>query len=121
MRTSQRITNPLDPVYKWSGVDKGVNFTEIGEVEGSKPLKMPEAPKNKGKMRSLVTEDISGAVASTKGRGPWENARRRAPPAEADYRNMNLKIQDIMGTTASSLLRGIRTNRQHSPLRNDDY
>lgn len=115
---SGRHTNPLDPVYKWKGVDKGVEFTEIGEVEGSKPIKMPDAPKNKELMRSLKTEDILGAKTSTKGLGPFEQRPRRDV---ADDRDHNLKISDINGSTAGSLLKGIKTNRKHSPLRNDDY
>lgn len=121
MRASNRCTNPLDPTYKWSGVDKGVEFTEIGEVEGSKPMKLPDAPKNNDMLRSLRTKDIMGATSNSKGLGPFETRPRRCPPGEAEYRNTNLNIKDISGTTASSLLRGIKTNRKHSPLRHDDY
>ena len=72
-----RCSNPLDPVYTVS--DENGKTCDIGLVDGSKPAKMPDAPKEQAKNRcgSLSTNDIDGAKTSTKGLGVFAHAKRR--------------------------------------------
>ena len=59
-RKSKRCSNPLDPTY--SVMDEDGKRMEIGGVEGSKPAKMPEPPKDRSMWGgSLATGDIAGA------------------------------------------------------------
>jgi len=75
-RKSKRCSNPLDPTYTHTGED-GKTF-EIGSVDGSKPARMPEPPKDRSNWGgSLQTTDIAGAQTSTKGLGVFANATRR--------------------------------------------
>ena len=62
---------------------------------------------------SLATKDISGAVSNTKGMGMFSNRERK------DFRQTN-HVNDIQGTTASSLLKAPKTNRVSNPL-NPEY
>lgn len=60
MRVSQRCVNPLSPTY--TVVDESGKTVVIGEVEGSRPAKMPEPPKDRSAFGgSLQTSDIQGA------------------------------------------------------------
>ncbi len=75
-RKSKRCSNPLEPVY--AVMDDNNNRVEIGAVEGSKPAKMPEPPKDRSAFGgSLQTTDIAGAQTSTKGLGVFANVQRR--------------------------------------------
>ena len=75
-RKSKRCSNPLDPSYTIT--DENGKVCEIGVVDGSKPAKMPDAPKErKGYAGSLNTADIAGAQTSTKGLGVFANVKRR--------------------------------------------
>ncbi len=58
---STRCSNPLDPVY--TIIDEAGKTCEIGQVAGSKPAVMPDAPKEEAKARhgNLSTKDIDGA------------------------------------------------------------
>ena len=58
---SMRCSNPLDPTYTIN--DENGGTYEVGMVEGSKPAKMPDPPKEQAKNRcgSLSTKDIGGA------------------------------------------------------------
>jgi len=59
-RKSKRCSNPLDPTY--AVMDEDGKRTEIGAVDGSKPAKMPEPPKDRSQWGgSLATGDIAGA------------------------------------------------------------
>jgi hypothetical protein len=74
VKTSNRCSNPLDPVYTVYD-DDGKTMT-IGEVDGSKPAKMPDQPTKKtGEYKGgcLETGDIAGAQTSTKGKGIFAN------------------------------------------------
>ena len=76
-RKSKRCSNPLDPTYTVSG-DDGKAW-EIGNVDGSKPAKMPDPPKDRSAFGgSLNTKDIAGAQTSTKGLGVFASVQRRA-------------------------------------------
>ena len=76
-RKSKRCSNPLDPVY--GHTDEDGKKMEIGIVEGSKPAKMPEPPKDRSAYGgSLQTTDIAGAQTSTKGLGVFANVTRRS-------------------------------------------
>ena len=44
-RKSKRCSNPLDPTYTVMNEDN--KAYEIGNVDGSKPARMPDAPKDK--------------------------------------------------------------------------
>ena len=46
-RKSKRCSNPLDPTY--TVMDEDGKRTEIGGVDGSKPAKMPDPPKDRAK------------------------------------------------------------------------
>lgn len=70
-RKSKRCSNPLDPTY--TVADEGGKTCEIGTVFGSKPAKMPTAPKQDRVSGSLNTSDIAGAQTSTKGLGVFAN------------------------------------------------
>ena len=75
-RKSKRCSNPLDPTYMHTD-DDGKMF-EIGAVDGSKPAKMPDVPKDKSMYGgSLNSKDIAGAQTSTKGLGVFANVTRR--------------------------------------------
>ena len=59
-RKSKRCSNPLDPTY--SVMDEDGKRMEIGSVDGSKPARMPEPPKDRAQWGgSLATGDIAGA------------------------------------------------------------
>lgn len=59
-RKSKRCSNPLDPTY--TVMDEDGKHMEIGCVDGSKPAKMPEPPKDRSKFGgSLMTSDIAGS------------------------------------------------------------
>ena len=62
---------------------------------------------------SLATKDIQGAESSTKGLGMFSNRDRK------DFRQTNF-VNDIGGTSASSLLKAPKTNRMINPL-NPEY
>ena len=75
-RKSKRCSNPLDPTY--TVVDENGKSCEIGGVDGSKPARMPDPPKDRAAYGgSLATGDISGAQTSTKGLGVFANVTRR--------------------------------------------
>ena len=86
-----RCSNPLDPVY--DHIDENGKRIEIGFVEGAKPAKMPDAPKEQAKNRngSLSTTDIEGAQTSTKGLGVFAHAKRR----EEQMTSTSLQISDV--------------------------
>lgn len=59
-------------------MDDDNKATSIGLVEGSKPARMPEPPKDRSTYGgSLQTGDIAGAQTSTKGLGVFANVTRR--------------------------------------------
>ena len=109
---STRCTNPLDPTYTIG--DKEGNTYEVGKVDGASPARMPDAPKEQAKNRngSLSTNDIEGAQTSTKGLGVFAHAKRRAE----QMTSTNLNTNDIEGSGAGSLLKGIKTTRSGNPL-----
>ena len=107
-----RCSNPLDPVYTIA--DENGKTCDIGQVDGSKPAKMPDAPKEQAKNRcgSLSTNDIDGAKTSTKGLGVFAHAARR----QEQMTSTNLNTKDIEGSGAGSLLKGVKTKRSGNPL-----
>ena len=111
-QVSMRCSNPLDPCY--DHIDENGNKCEIGYVDGAKPAKMPDAPKEQAKNRcgSLSTTDIEGAQTSTKGLGVFAHAKRR----EEQMTSTNLQIKDVEGSGAGSLLKGVKTKRCGNPL-----
>lgn len=75
-RKSKRCSNPLDPTYQV--MDDNNKATSIGVVDGSKPARMPDPPKDRSTYGgSLQTGDIAGAQTSTKGLGVFANVTRR--------------------------------------------
>jgi len=62
-RKSKRCSNPLEPTY--TVMDEDNKATTIGVVDGSKPAKMPDPPKDRsafgGYAGGLQTSDIAGA------------------------------------------------------------
>lgn len=109
---STRCTNPLDPTYTIG--DKEGKTYEVGKVDGASPARMPDPPKESAKNRcgSLATNDIEGAQTSTKGLGVFAHAKRRTE----QMTSTNLNTNDIEGSGAGSLLKGIKTNRNGNPL-----
>lgn len=79
---SNRVTNPLDPRYTYKDAVDGIydqtrtvpRFKEVnssyGFVAGSKPAGLPAVSRDKG-VRNLKTQDIDGAQANTKNKGPF--------------------------------------------------
>ena len=110
---STRCSNPLDPVYTIGDKD-GRPAYEVGQVDGAKPAKMPDPPKEEAKKRcgSLATNDIEGAQTSTKGLGVFAHAKRRAD----QMTSTSLNTKDIEGSGAGSLLKGVKTKRSGNPL-----
>jgi hypothetical protein len=71
---STRCVNPLEPTYMVPG-EKDQPWFEIGAIDGSKPTLTTNAPAKKGKEHtSLITKDIQGASANSKGLGVFANA-----------------------------------------------
>jgi len=105
---SKRQTNPLMPVYQVTGDDG--KLYEIGDVEGSKPARMPSAPKDKERS-CLNTKDIDGAQTSTKGLGIFAHVTRKDKPE-----SKNLNTADIYGAQTGSLKKGPQTKRITNPL-----
>lgn len=62
---------------------------------------------------SLATDDIQGAGVSSKGLGNFASRPRQ------EFRQ-TMKVDDIAGTSASSLLKAPKTNRVSNPL-NPEY
>ena len=83
-------------------------------VEGSKPTKMPDAPKAERVARagSLQTSDIDGATTSTKGLGVFAHVKRR----EDQMKSTRMDTSEIEGAKAGSLLKGPKTTRMTNPL-----
>ena len=105
-RKSKRCSNPLDPTYTHTD-DNGKTF-EIGVVAGSKPAKMPDAPKDKSAYGgSLNTKDIAGAQTSTKGLGVFANVTRRTE----QMTSTNLDTKTVFGAQSGTLLKGPKTKR----------
>lgn len=90
-RKSKRCSNPLDPSYHI--IDETGARVEIGIVDGSKPAKMPDAPKAKAHGGSLQTGDIAGAQTSTKGLGVFANVTRRSD----QMTSTNLDTKNVLG------------------------
>lgn len=67
--------------------DNGKTY-EIGEIEGSKPRQV----ESRFQKKSMITSDILGAQANTKGLGMFENATRKNEPS-----SQNLISTDIFG------------------------
>jgi hypothetical protein len=105
---SKRQTNPLMPVYQVTGDDG--KLYEIGDVEGSKPARMPSAPRDKERS-CLNTKDIDGAQTSTKGLGIFAHVTRKDKPE-----SKNLNTADIYGAQTGSLKKGPQTKRITNPL-----
>ena len=81
---------------------------EIGAVEGSKPARMPEPPKDRAAYGgSLQTSDIAGASTSTKGLGVFANVQRRSE----QMTSTNLDTKNVFGAQSGTLLKGPKTNR----------
>ena len=105
-RKSKRCSNPLDPTY--TIIDESGKQVEIGCVDGSKPAKMPEPPKDRSKYGgSLVTGDIAGALTSTKGLGVFQNVTRRSE----QMISTNLDTKNVLGAQSGTLLKGPKTKR----------
>ena len=111
-RISKRCSNPLDPVYTFK--DENGKAFDIGLVDGSKPAKMPDAPKQERLALggSLKTSDIEGAQTSTKGLGVFAHVTRR----EDQMKSTKMDTSNIDGAKAGSLLKGPKTNRSINPL-----
>lgn len=110
-----RHTNPLMPTYTIKD-DDGIKTCEIGPISGSRPARLPSAPKDKNRNaetaagskgfgifshvdakyqpcgENLNTKDIEGAQASTKGLGIFAHVTRKDQPG---CKNLNTK--DIYG------------------------
>ena len=110
-RKSKRCSNPLDPTY--TAVDEAGKSYSIGEVEGSKPARMPDPPKDRSAYGgSLQTGDIAGAQTSTKGLGVFANVTRRSD----QMTSTNLDTKNVLGAQSGTLLKGVKTTRQGNPL-----
>ena len=94
-------------------MDENNKATEIGGVDGSKPAKMPDPPKDRSKFGgSLHTSDIAGAQTSTKGLGVFANVTRRPD----QMTSTSLDTKNVHGAQSGTLLKGPKTNRQGDPL-----
>lgn len=102
---SKRHTNPLSPRYRLADENKKV--IEYGDVRGNKPA--VRHPKNPQRLVSfdLKSEDIEGAQADT---------AFRVTRGYKTRETVN-KTDDIPGARASSLKKGLQTNRVVEPLR----
>ena len=90
---SNRITNPVDPVYM-------VNGTEVKNDEGSKPKPLPKyIPES----YALRTDDIAGAQYG------FKQMKRR------EYRNTMYNL-DVEGAQADTIFHTIQTKRVVDPL-----
>ena len=77
---TKRSTNPLNPTYVVRDEDDKV--ISIGEIERNKPREGPV--RHVGPVsQDLQTTDINGAMASTKGKGPFFERTRK------DFRVIN--------------------------------
>jgi len=122
-KVSNRCINPLNPVYtvpggqfnidsKDSKLGKDEPWYEIGPVDGSSPTLTVNAPQKKNKEHtSLITKDISGATAGSKGLGVFGNVTRRDGHMSSGLDNSN-----IVGSQADSLKKCPQTKRVTNPL-----
>ena len=105
-RKSKRCSNPLDPTY--TAVDEDGKAYSIGQVEGSKPARMPDPPKDRASYGgSLATGDIAGAQTSTKGLGVFANVTRRSE----QMTSTNLDTKNVFGAQSGTLMKGVKTTR----------
>ena len=110
-RKSKRCSNPLDPTYQV--MDDNNKATSIGLVDGSKPARMPDPPKDRASHGgSLQTGDIEGAQTSTKGLGVFAHVTRRSD----QMTSTNLDTKNVLGAQSGTLLKGPKTKRQGNPL-----
>jgi hypothetical protein len=110
-KISNRCINPLNPTYTVPG-EKDEPWFEIGPVDGSSPTLTVNAPKLKNKEHtSLITKDIGGAMAGSKGLGVFANVTRRDGHMSSGLDNSN-----IHGAQADSLKKCPQTKRQTNPL-----
>ena len=110
-RKSKRCSNPLDPTY--TVMDDDNKAIQIGGVDGSKPARLPDPPKDRSAYGgSLQTTDIAGAQTSTKGLGVFANVTRRTD----QMTSTNLDTKNVLGAQSGTLLKGPKTKRQGNPL-----
>ena len=110
-RKSKRCSNPLDPTY--TAVDEDGKAYSIGAVDGSKPARMPDPPKDRAAYGgSLATGDIAGAQTSTKGKGVFANVTRRTE----QMTSTNLDTKNVLGAQSGTLMKGVKTTRTGNPL-----
>ena len=119
---SQRNTNPLQPEYAVRdtpaeaqvdifSMTKTVLNKKYGPIDGNRPCALPGAIPGGC---NLTTTDVAGAQADTKRIGPFTHYQRRADQIRPVGRN-----DDVEGSRAGSLKRGITTIRATNPLQPD--
>lgn len=106
---TSRVSNSLEPRYKYV-TEHGQKAEEnYGEVIGSTPKRRHPIEVNKHTNFILHCEDIEGAAASTKGNPVIINKSRR------EFRITN-KVDDVEGAFSGSLKKGIVTRRHLNPV-----
>lgn len=103
-----RVVNPLDPRYFLQS-DESKKAHEYGEIVKSEPKRLHPISVNKNQDFTLHTDDIEGAVASTKGNKAIISKTRK------DFRIIN-KTDDVGGAQVGTLKKGIVTLRCVNPV-----
>ncbi|CDW75394.1 UNKNOWN [Stylonychia lemnae] len=104
--TSSRSVNPLLPQYQIR--DESGQLITIGEIAGSSPKKQPERL-NGGYFSGLEVKDIPGTAVGSKRLGNFHSKERK------HFRDTN-NIGEIEGAQASTIKRGVSSQRQTNPL-----
>lgn len=104
---TNRVVNPLDPRYFLQS-DESHKPHEYGAIAKSIPKRLHPVSVHKSQDFPLHTDDIEGAVASTKGNKAIISKTRR------DFRIIN-KVEDVGGAQVGTLKKGIVTKRCTNP------
>ena len=108
-------TNPLDPAYTWRDANRYSVNSNYGDIGNHNKQQIPHYVNRRSDLNSS-THDIEGAKANS------YNDRRyflNVPILTIQQRRSlkdSLNNTDIPKATASSLKKGISTNRQVNPL-----
>lgn len=107
---TSRVADPLTPQYTVPGEVRGTSIN-IGPVEGSKPRNNHPEVAGRSNGYKLKNDDIDGSKTGTVGpKFLTSKGMSRSPP------KLLTRNDDIFGSNAGSLRRGIRTKRHLNPL-----